>query len=64
MAELHKFGQERSEMLKNRVVVGNRNEKNPDVLIAKPKLYLPRAIKICNLHNEGVEKAAKAFEKE
>ena len=29
MAESHKFGQERSNMLKSRVVVGNRNKKNP-----------------------------------
>ena len=64
MAESHEFGQGRSEMLKNRVVVGNRHEKITDVLIAEPKLDLPRAIEICNLHDEGVEKAAKAFEKE
>ena len=51
-------------MLKSRGVVGNRNKKNPDVLIAEPKLDLPRAIEICNLHDEGVEKAANAFEKE
>ena len=50
-------------MLKNQVVVENRNEKNPDELIAEPDLDLPRAIKICNLHDEGVDKAAKAFEK-
>ena len=51
-------------MLKNQVVVENRNEKNPDELIAEPDLDLPRAIKICNPHEKGVEKAAKAFQKE
>ena len=63
MAESHEFGQGRSEMLKNRVVVVNRHEKITDVLIAEPKLDLPRAIKICNLH-EGAEKAAEALKKE
>ena len=62
MAESKEFCKGRSEMLKNWVVVGNRNE-NPDVLIAKPNLDLPRAIEMCNLHDEGVEKAAKAIEK-
>ena len=52
MAELHKFGQERSEMLKNRVVVGNRNEKNSDELISEPNLDLRAAIKICNMVEE------------
>ena len=50
--------------MKNRVVVGNRHEKITDVLIAEPNLDLPKAIEICNLHDKGVEKAAKAFEKE
>ena len=61
LAESHEFGQGRSEMLKNRVVLGNRHERITDVLIAETKLDLPRAIEICNLHFEGVEEAAKAF---
>ena len=52
MAESHEFGQGRSEMLKNRVVVGNRNEKNPDELIAELKLDLQGASKICNMVKE------------
>ena len=63
MAESCEFGPMRSEMLKDRVVVGIRNEKTRDVLFAEPKLDLPRAIEICNLH-EGAEKAAEALKKE
>ena len=63
MAKACEFGDMRDELLKDRIVVGIRNDKTRDVLFAEPKLELPRAIELCNLY-EGAEKAAEALKKE
>ena len=59
---LEKLGRMRNELLKDRVVVGIKNDKTRNVLFAEPKLYLERAVELCELH-EGAEKATAALKK-
>ena len=63
MADSCEFGIMRNELLKDRVVVGIKDDKTRNLLFAEPNLYLERAVELCELH-EGAEKAAAALKKD